>query len=118
AQSREAPLPEKQAAPAALTVEQMRRAGALAGERAKKELHLEPTSAPRERDSHGAKPERLVVRAMEQPKPKEEPTRTQRAGGSHTIKPEPVPVRAMEQRPREEEPVHNPPSVFVGDTAF
>jgi murein DD-endopeptidase MepM/ murein hydrolase activator NlpD len=118
AQSRKAPLPEREAAPARLTVEQMRRAGALAGERARRELHLEPTSTLREHDSHSAKLEPLVVRAMEQPKPKEEPTGTQRANGSHAAKPEPVPVRAMEQRPRDEEPVRKPPTVFVGDTAF
>jgi murein DD-endopeptidase MepM/ murein hydrolase activator NlpD len=117
-QPREAPLPEKQAGPAALTVDQMRRAGALAGERAKRELYLEPTSTLREHDSHTVKTEPLVIRAMAQPKPREEPTSTQRASGSHTVKPEPVPVRAMEQRPREEEPVRNSPSVFVGDTAF
>jgi murein DD-endopeptidase MepM/ murein hydrolase activator NlpD len=115
-QSAESSLPEKQPDSAALTVEQMRRAGALAGERAKKELHLEPTSTLRAGESHTAKPEQVAVRPLEQRVREEEPVRTHPLN-SHTSKPEPVPVRPLEPRVHEE-PARAHPSIFSGDTAF
>src|SRR5438128_312032 len=61
---------EKGPASAKLTVEQMRRAGALAAERGEKLPRLEP--APR---SHAAKPETAVVRPLDRPAREEEPIR-------------------------------------------
>ena len=65
---------EKGPASAKLTVEQMRRAGALAAERGEKLPRLEPANMARPR-SHAAKPETAVVRPLDRPAREEEPIR-------------------------------------------
>jgi len=65
---------EKGPASAKLTVEQMRRAGALAAKRGEKLPGLEPANmAPP--SSHAAKPETAVVRPLDRPAREEEPIR-------------------------------------------
>jgi len=64
---------EKEPASAKLTVEQMRKAGALAGERMKKELHLEQTSTARAPSAQTTKPETSAVRPLDQPVREQEP---------------------------------------------
>lgn len=67
-------LGEKQPASTKLTVEQMRRAGALAAERGEKLRGLEPANMTRP-SSHPPKPEPTVVRPLDRPAREDEPIR-------------------------------------------
>lgn len=118
---------EKKSASATLTVEQMRKAGALAADRQKKEFPVEKTNIGRVTHSQPRKSEPAAIRPTMIESQSEEPAKAERSGmGTNPAQSASVPLRKKEtlmSRPvnsqlREADPIPAPSVNMRTETAF